>query len=167
MLIGAERHGFRSTPAETCQAARSLFKVPQVVFKDLRFSQLHTKIFRNTSEPDAIMVEDLSSNGTFINGVKIGKGNKRRAVNGDIVSLIVVPRLVEGAWKCPDRNMVVMLSCFPCHGNHTTRASPDFSCLTKVALHPCLRNPQQRILSIAREATALTKAICHPTPPRT
>lgn len=36
---------------------------------------------------DAVFVKDLSSNGTFVNGKKIGKNNTQRLVDGDILSL--------------------------------------------------------------------------------
>ncbi|KAI9598959.1 kinase-like domain-containing protein [Syncephalis fuscata] len=38
---------------------------------------------------ERVFVEDLSSNGTFVNGVKIGRGNRRELVHGDELQLAI------------------------------------------------------------------------------
>ena len=37
-------------------------------------------------------LHDKSTNGAFLNGVRIGKGNKELARSGDLVSFVVVPK---------------------------------------------------------------------------
>eukprot|EP01118_Nematostelium_gracile_P013043 TRINITY_DN4871_c0_g1_i1.p1 TRINITY_DN4871_c0_g1~~TRINITY_DN4871_c0_g1_i1.p1 ORF type:complete len:513 (-),score=103.21 TRINITY_DN4871_c0_g1_i1:1072-2610(-) len=66
-----------------------------VTFDDLRISGKHCRIFRSFSEsqtdsPNAfdIYIEDLSSNGTFLNGKKLGKGNRGLVKTGDEISLV-------------------------------------------------------------------------------
>jgi predicted component of type VI protein secretion system len=38
---------------------------------------------------ERVFVEDLSSNGTFVNGVKIGRGNRRELNHGDELQLAI------------------------------------------------------------------------------
>ncbi len=46
----------------------------------------HCKIFKDGT---IIFLEDLSSNGTYVNGVKVGKGNRSPLKEGDEISLLV------------------------------------------------------------------------------
>jgi hypothetical protein len=46
----------------------------------------HCKIFKDGT---IIFLEDLSSNGTYINGVKVGKGNRSPLKEGDELSLLI------------------------------------------------------------------------------
>eukprot|EP01114_Cavostelium_apophysatum_P015421 TRINITY_DN4193_c0_g1_i3.p1 TRINITY_DN4193_c0_g1~~TRINITY_DN4193_c0_g1_i3.p1 ORF type:complete len:442 (+),score=128.56 TRINITY_DN4193_c0_g1_i3:262-1587(+) len=66
-----------------------------VTFSDLRVSGKHCRIFRANTDLEAgtipipsIFVEDLSSNGTFLNGKVLGKGNRSTVNNGDEISLV-------------------------------------------------------------------------------
>ena len=36
-------------------------------------------------------VQDLSRNGTYVNGVRVGRGNSAALHDGDVISLVVVP----------------------------------------------------------------------------
>ena len=60
--------------------------VNKVVVPDIRLSKVHCKIFRDSE--GIIWIEDMSSNGTFIEDEKIGKGNKRKLVSGDKIYLL-------------------------------------------------------------------------------
>ncbi|XP_052242302.1 serine/threonine-protein kinase Chk2-like isoform X2 [Dreissena polymorpha] len=52
------------------------------------YSKVHFKILRqHTSTGMHVFLEDLSSNGTFINGDKVGKGNKQVLANNDEIGL--------------------------------------------------------------------------------
>ncbi|XP_046579376.1 serine/threonine-protein kinase Chk2-like [Haliotis rubra] len=52
------------------------------------YSKVHFKLIRqNTSTGVHVFLEDNSSNGTFINGEKVGKGNKQVLNNNDEISL--------------------------------------------------------------------------------
>ncbi|XP_013386116.1 serine/threonine-protein kinase Chk2 [Lingula anatina] len=54
------------------------------------YSSIHFKIFRQqTSTGVFIFLEDTSSNGTFVNGSKVGKGNKQVLSNNDEIALSV------------------------------------------------------------------------------
>lgn len=61
------------------------------IAKNVRFLQISKRHFRIYKEEKDIhslsFIEDLSSNGTFINGQKVGKGNKRLLKNNDEISL--------------------------------------------------------------------------------
>jgi hypothetical protein len=74
----------------------------QRVFEDPRISQLHARIWQRDWR---LGVEDLSTNGCFVNGQKLGKGNSTHLVDGDIVSLVVTPREGGGRWFHPDPTM--------------------------------------------------------------
>ena len=60
--------------------------VNKVVVPDIRLSGVHCKIFKD--DEDNIWIEDMSSNGTFIEDEKIGKGTKRKLVSGDKIYLL-------------------------------------------------------------------------------
>ncbi|KAL3858100.1 hypothetical protein ACJMK2_012711 [Sinanodonta woodiana] len=52
------------------------------------YSKVHFKLLRKqTSKGVHVFLEDTSSNGTFINGEKVGKGNKQVLNNNDEISL--------------------------------------------------------------------------------
>jgi E3 ubiquitin-protein ligase CHFR len=53
---------------------------------DIRLSGVHCKIFKDAE--DNIWIEDLSSNGTFIENDKIGKGTKKKLASGDKIYLL-------------------------------------------------------------------------------
>lgn len=64
-----------------------------VTFTDLRISARHCRLFRSSSDipkgtSNEIFLEDLSSNGTFLNGKKLGKGKRGQVKNGDEISLV-------------------------------------------------------------------------------
>eukprot|EP01012_Entosiphon_sulcatum_P011921 TRINITY_DN17418_c0_g1_i3.p2 TRINITY_DN17418_c0_g1~~TRINITY_DN17418_c0_g1_i3.p2 ORF type:complete len:560 (-),score=81.36 TRINITY_DN17418_c0_g1_i3:1682-3361(-) len=65
--------------AETCTCS----------FTDPRISTQHCQIY---AEGDKLYLHDTSSNGTFHNGKKIGKGNRACIVAGDEISLAVLPK---------------------------------------------------------------------------
>ncbi|CAG0889192.1 unnamed protein product [Darwinula stevensoni] len=54
----------------------------------LAISKRHFRIFQETTLLGSdIYIEDLSSNGTYLNGEKIGKGQKRVLTNNDVIAL--------------------------------------------------------------------------------
>lgn len=64
-------------------------------------SKVHLRIFRKTlssnSQDVAVYLEDLSFNGTFVNGVKVGKGNKVILRHNDVIAL--AKKSIEGKKK--------------------------------------------------------------------
>lgn len=61
-----------------------------VSFKELSISGKHCRIWKEDQEGSKdflVWVEDLSTNGTFINGSRIGKGNKQIVSNGTEIVL--------------------------------------------------------------------------------
>lgn len=54
-----------------------------------RISKVHFKLTRDTVEggKQIIYLEDLSSNGTYINGIKVGHNNKVILTSSDEISL--------------------------------------------------------------------------------
>ena len=55
-------------------------------FTENKISTHHTRIFQEGTD---IYVEDKSTNGTFINGQKIGRGQKSKLKDGDELSLVI------------------------------------------------------------------------------
>ncbi|KAL5017606.1 hypothetical protein ScPMuIL_007195 [Solemya velum] len=52
------------------------------------YSKVHFKLIRQkTSTGMHVFLEDTSSNGTFINGEKVGKGNRQVLANNDEIAL--------------------------------------------------------------------------------
>lgn len=52
------------------------------------YSKIHFKLIRkHTSSGIHVFLEDTSSNGTFVNGEKVGKGNKQVLANNDEIAL--------------------------------------------------------------------------------
>eukprot|EP01117_Protostelium_nocturnum_P007608 TRINITY_DN2723_c1_g1_i4.p1 TRINITY_DN2723_c1_g1~~TRINITY_DN2723_c1_g1_i4.p1 ORF type:complete len:517 (-),score=201.63 TRINITY_DN2723_c1_g1_i4:49-1599(-) len=48
----------------------------------------HCRFLKRNEKPCLVFVEDLSSNGTFVNKVKVGKGNSLVIKNGDEITII-------------------------------------------------------------------------------
>jgi len=73
---------------DTCTLGRSSDN--DKIFKNNKFSGKHCAIRREKAEGDKwkYLVEDLSTNGTFVNGSKIGKGNKKEVHSGDQIALL-------------------------------------------------------------------------------
>lgn len=70
-----------------------------VVYPDLgTLSRVHCKIFSLGRE---VFLEDLSSNGTFVNGKSVGKKNRRILRHFDVISLInpQLPESTKYSWK--------------------------------------------------------------------
>ncbi len=64
----------------------------QVVLADAHISSMHLVV--EGTESDGRMgawLHDKSTNGVFLNGKRIGKGNRELARSGDLVSFVVVP----------------------------------------------------------------------------
>jgi len=61
-----------------------------VVFKDPGVSGKHCRIFKedNNGGSPIVFIEDISTNGTYVDGEKIGKGNKLLLHNGAEISLL-------------------------------------------------------------------------------
>lgn len=57
-----------------------------IAIPDIRLSGIHCKIYKDAE--DNCWIEDLSSNGTFIENEKIGKGSKRKLNSGDKIYLL-------------------------------------------------------------------------------
>jgi len=75
-------------------------------YDDPRISTLHAKLERGPLESGVAVLHDLSSNGTFVNGEKIGKGNSKNVKDGDMISLIVVPvQNQDGTWSHTDETI--------------------------------------------------------------
>ena len=52
------------------------------------YSKVHFQLTRNrTSTGDFTFIEDRSSNGTFVNGAKLGKGTKQFLSNNDEIAI--------------------------------------------------------------------------------
>lgn len=51
----------------------------------------HCRIYKEPckSGPELVFLEDLSTNGTFINGDKVGKGQRLLLSNGAVVALVL------------------------------------------------------------------------------
>lgn len=50
-----------------------------------RLSGIHFKIWATQNDPPAIMIQDTSTNGTFLNNVRIPKGRNCMLMNGDVI----------------------------------------------------------------------------------
>ncbi|TPX69660.1 hypothetical protein SpCBS45565_g02323 [Spizellomyces sp. 'palustris'] len=85
-----------TAPKEEYIIGRSSNECNFVLGGDLVSNQ-HCSILKVSDGEDAFMVlmEDLSSNGTFINGIKLGKGNKRMLVSGDEIGITPTGRTFE------------------------------------------------------------------------
>eukprot|EP01130_Rhizamoeba_saxonica_P018720 TRINITY_DN9465_c0_g1_i1.p1 TRINITY_DN9465_c0_g1~~TRINITY_DN9465_c0_g1_i1.p1 ORF type:complete len:398 (+),score=77.99 TRINITY_DN9465_c0_g1_i1:22-1215(+) len=55
----------------------------------VRISRVHCKLYY---KDDLLHIRDNSGNGTYINGVKLGKGNETILNNGDMIGLLMDPR---------------------------------------------------------------------------
>lgn len=52
-----------------------------------RLSSVHFRVWATTDQPPTIMMQDLSTNGTFLNNVRIPKGRNCMLVNGDLITV--------------------------------------------------------------------------------
>jgi serine/threonine-protein kinase Chk2 len=68
--------------AQDCNITISYLEVKEDVLHTI--SKRHCKIVRVTPE---VYLEDYSSNGTYVNSEKVGKGNRRILKNNDQISL--------------------------------------------------------------------------------
>ncbi len=50
-------------------------------------------------------MDDISTNGVFVNGQRLGKGCSRILRDGDVLSLVVAPRQKDGKWYHPDKSI--------------------------------------------------------------
>jgi len=66
---------------------KDVFKSTAQISADARISGEHCKISRSDEDHDVYMY-DLSSNGTYVNGVLIGKDSRQLLKNGDTVTLL-------------------------------------------------------------------------------
>ena len=57
-----------------------------MLFEDDRISQRHCKLVANKQR--GVILEDMSSNGTFVDGIQVGKGKKTLVPNGSVISLV-------------------------------------------------------------------------------
>jgi len=57
-----------------------------VQIQDIRMSGVHCKIYKDVD--GNVWIEDLSTNGTFIENDKIGKGKKKKLASGDKILLL-------------------------------------------------------------------------------
>jgi hypothetical protein len=91
-----------------------------VLVEDPHVSSMHIVVEATQSDGGrAAWLHDKSSNGSFLNGNRIGKGNKVLARSGDLLSLVVVPdadadgiykftndpKLVNGSWQRPPQSI--------------------------------------------------------------
>ncbi len=75
---------------------------PRTVFPtNRRISAKHAQIYRD-AESHQIFLADLSSNGTSVNGIKVGKGSRVAVKGGDHITLC------SGEGKCD--NIIVILA---------------------------------------------------------
>jgi serine/threonine-protein kinase Chk2 len=70
--------------AHDCKIKISHLEVKEPIL--LTISKVHCKIVKAMPE---VYLEDYSSNGTYVNSEKIGRGNKRILKNHDQISLVV------------------------------------------------------------------------------
>ncbi|EKX52726.1 hypothetical protein GUITHDRAFT_101877 [Guillardia theta CCMP2712] len=78
----------------------------QVKYDDMRISNLHFSIEKSSETDEKAVVWDYSTNGLFVNGNLIGRGNKQMIVDGDMLSLIVVPvRRSDGTYHHSDSSL--------------------------------------------------------------
>lgn len=60
-----------------------------------------------TGDQGDFKIKDLSTNGSFLNKVKIGKGNTKLAKSGDMISFVVTPeRVADGSYSVADPTLV-------------------------------------------------------------
>ena len=58
---------------------------PSLVINNPRISSRHAKFVRKNGEP---VLADSSTNGTWVNGERLGKGNERILKTGDTIAFI-------------------------------------------------------------------------------
>mgnify|MGYP004710702425 FL=1 len=66
------------------RGAKADFKFPHT---KKRLSSLHFRVWATTDSPPTIMMQDLSTNGTHLNNVRIPKGRNCMLVNGDVITV--------------------------------------------------------------------------------
>jgi hypothetical protein len=91
-----------------------------VFIEDAHISSMHIVVEATQSDGRrAAWLHDKSTNGAFLNGKRIGKGNKVLARSGDLMSFVVVPdadadgiyrylndpKLVSGIWQRPPQSI--------------------------------------------------------------
>lgn len=76
-------------------------------------SNIHCRLYLELDENQmyAVYLEDHSSNGTFLNGKKLGKGNKAKVRNEDVISLL--PGKKDTKKKNQDSNSFFFPKFFP------------------------------------------------------
>ena len=81
------------------------------VIDNPRISSLHCKIWRefdpaapNDASVATVMVEDISTNGTFVRRAKVGKGNVTILFSGDEISIGPTNAQVEAQDDYSERN---------------------------------------------------------------
>mmetsp|Transcript_31705 Transcript_31705/g.36043 ORF Transcript_31705/g.36043 Transcript_31705/m.36043 type:complete len:522 (-) Transcript_31705:200-1765(-) len=69
--------------------------VNSLVINEKRISGCHCRIIKQTNEREetVVVIEDLSSNGTFVNDEKVGKGSSKVLKNGDEIMLLQKQRV--------------------------------------------------------------------------
>jgi pSer/pThr/pTyr-binding forkhead associated (FHA) protein len=80
-----------------------------VLLADAHISSMHLVVEGTESDGRrGAWLHDKSTNGAFLNGKRIGKGNKELARSGDLVSFVVTPNAqVDGSYSyVNDPNLV-------------------------------------------------------------
>ena len=86
----------------------------QVQVADAHISASHCVIEVDACDasggPPKAWAHDMSTNGVFVNGVKIGKGNKACVLSGDLLSFVVAPsKKDDGSYDVEDKHLVSSL----------------------------------------------------------
>ncbi|KAG7282395.1 hypothetical protein CRUP_029716 [Coryphaenoides rupestris] len=103
----------------------------------LIYSKRHFRMFR---EGDTVFVEDLSNNGTFVDGALVGKGKKHPLVNNSVLALAEERNRGACAARSTCKKVAVKIinkKNFPSVGTATRNAEREIEILRRID-HPCL-----------------------------
>ncbi len=83
----------KSGKAETAGVAAESFAIGRAPGNDMqvpdqRISSVHCILRRVAKSTVEYLLEDRSTNGTFVNGERVGKGHSRALKNADVIALL-------------------------------------------------------------------------------
>lgn len=91
-----------------------------IVLDDIRISGSHVH-FKAGGRADAVLVEDTSANGTFVNGRRLTKGEPRMLRDGDVISLVTPLKLPPQQLHHDKRCAIIAV--FICNGQAPSQGS--------------------------------------------
>lgn len=91
-----------------------------IVLNDIRISGSHVH-FKAGDRVDAVLVEDTSANGTFVNGRRLTKGEPRVLSDGDVISLVTP--LKQPPQQLQDDKRASIIAVFICNGEAPSESS--------------------------------------------